>query len=117
MLKILEKPIAMRFAVETPLEDVLKHIKQATTAPKSSGLPIYIDPEGLKDAQADLHSAVRIDLEGVPLKTSLRLILKQLGLAYCIRDGVLIVSSVQAVHDELQEANYAQEGKSPGGIQ
>ncbi len=45
-----------------------------------------------------------MDLEGVPLKTSLRLILKQLGLAYCVRDGVLIISSVQGIREELAEA-------------
>ena len=33
LLKMLEKPISMSFAVETPLDDVLKYIKQATTAP------------------------------------------------------------------------------------
>ncbi len=30
--------------------------------------------------------------------------LKQLGLAYCVRDGVLIISSVQGVREELAEA-------------
>ena len=29
----------------------------------------------------------------MPLKTTLRLLLKQLDLAYCVRDGVLIISS------------------------
>ena len=50
------------------------------------------------------ESTVVIDLEGVPLKTSLRLILKQLGLAYCVRDGVIIISSVRGVREELAEA-------------
>jgi hypothetical protein len=51
-----------------------------------------------------LDSKVVIDLDGAPLKTSLRLILKQLGLAYCVRDGVLIISSVEGIHEELAEA-------------
>ena len=50
------------------------------------------------------ESTVMMDLEGVPLKTSLRLVLKQLGLAYCVRDGVLIISSVEGIREELAEA-------------
>ncbi len=107
ILKRLEEPVAMSFAKETPLDDVLKYIKQATTpnTPKTgSSLPIYVDPVGLKDAGVTLNSPVNIDLEGIPLKTSLRLILKQLGLAYCVRDGVLIISSVAGIREELAEA-------------
>ena len=84
----------MSFANETPLDDVLKYIKQATTTKTYAGIPIYVDPKGLKEAEKSLTSTVSIDLEGVPLKTTLRLLLKQLDLAYCVRDGVLIISSV-----------------------
>ncbi len=104
LLKKLEEPIAMAFAHETPLDDVLKYIKKATTKPGQSPIPIYVDPMGLQQAERSLNSTVIMDLAGVPLKTSLRLILKQLGLAYCIRDGVLIISSVQGIREELAEA-------------
>ena len=60
----------------------------------------------------------KLDLEGVPLKTTLRLMLKQLGLAYCVRDGVLIISSVQGIIDELEEAQQELEttdGDRSGG--
>ena len=36
----------MSFNEETPLEDVLKYIKQATTTATYSGIPIYVDPIG-----------------------------------------------------------------------
>ena len=72
--------------------------------PKGKPIPIYVDPIGLQQAERTLNSTVTIDLEGVPLKTSLRLALKQLGLAYCVRDGVLIISSVQGIREELAEA-------------
>jgi len=104
ILKMLDNPISMPFAVATPFEDVLKYIKQATTAPSYAGIPIYVDPKGLKEATATLESPVSLDLEGVPLKTTLRLLLKQIGLAYCVRDGVLIISSAQGVNEELREA-------------
>jgi hypothetical protein len=47
---------------------------------------------------------------------SLRLMLKQLGLAYCIRDGVLIISSVQGVREELVEAASEQFGSNPNQL-
>ncbi len=111
--KKLEEPFAMSFSDETPLEDVLKYIRQATTTETYGGIPIYVDPKGLKDADVTLKSPVSFDLDGIPLKTSLRLILKQLGLAYCVRDGVLIISSVQGINDELREAQIELEANDP----
>jgi RNA polymerase sigma factor (sigma-70 family) len=117
ILKKLEEPVVMSFAMETPLDDVLKYIKIATTVNGSQGIPIYVDPKGLKEAEVKLSAPVVMDLEGAPLKTTLRLILKQLDLAYCVRDGVLIISSVQGISEELQEALRELEGSSPGGLQ
>jgi hypothetical protein len=105
ILKELDKPLVMAFARPTPLDEVLKYIKSSTA--KQGGavkIPIYVDPNGLADAEVKLDSKVIIDLDGAPLKTSLRLMLKQLGLAYCVRDGVLIISSVEGIHTELAEA-------------
>ena len=123
ILKKLDEPISMSFGSETPLEDILKYIKQATAPagkpgePTAQGIPIYVDPKGLKEAEVTLSSMVVMDLEGVPLKTTLRLILKQLDLAFCVRDGVLIISSVQGISEELQEALCELEGSAPGGLQ
>jgi RNA polymerase sigma factor (sigma-70 family) len=105
-LKLLEEPLAMSFAKETPLAEVLEYIKKSVSAKHggSSTIPIYVDPVGLKKVERNLDSVVVIDLNGAPLKTSLRLILKQLGLAYCVRDGVLIISSTQGIREELSEA-------------
>jgi RNA polymerase sigma factor (sigma-70 family) len=103
ILKRLEEPTAMSFASETPLRDVLKYIKTKLDDPNAP-IPIYVDPNGLAEVGRSLNSTVMMDLEGVPLKTTLRLMLKQLGLAYCIRDGVLIISSVQGIRAELAEA-------------
>ena len=40
----LDEPISMSFHEDTPLEDVLKYIKQATTSKTYVGLQIYVDP-------------------------------------------------------------------------
>jgi hypothetical protein len=105
-LKLLEEPLAMSFATETPLADVLKYVQKCVSAKHGglSTLPIYVDPVGLQKVARSLDSVVVIDLDGAPLKTSLRLILKQVGLAYCVRDGVLIISSTQGIREELSEA-------------
>jgi RNA polymerase sigma factor (sigma-70 family) len=113
ILKTLDEPVTLHFAVETPLEEVLKHIKDNLKGPDGKKLPIYVDPEGLQEAEKTMASPVTIDLEDIPLKFSLRLVLKQLGLAYCVRDGVLIISSVEGIQQELKEAESEQRGLHP----
>jgi RNA polymerase sigma factor (sigma-70 family) len=93
ILAKLEEPISMSFANETPLDDVLKYIKQATTTPTFSGIPIYVDPKGLQEAERSLNSTVSLDLEGVPLRRTLQLVLTQLDLAYFVEDGFLVITS------------------------
>ena len=91
----------MSFKEETPLDDVLKYIKQATTTPTHSGIPIYVDPIGLQEAERSLNSTVLIDLEDVPLRRTLQLILSQLGLAYFVEDGILVITSPKRASDPL----------------
>jgi hypothetical protein len=117
ILTQLEQPISMNFADEVPLEDVLKYIKSASEGPNNPGIPIYVDPVGLQEADKTTTSPVTLDLEGVPLKTTLRLMLKQLGLAYCVKDGLLIISSPHGIYQELLEAadpEILQEGRYNG---
>jgi hypothetical protein len=92
----------MAFDQETPLEDVLKYIKSATSTATDNGIPIYVDPVGLQEADRTMTSPVRLDLEGVPLKMSLRLLLKQLGLTYTVKDGLLMITSEDS-HDQPSE--------------
>ncbi len=108
ILATLEKPLDMTFPNETPLEDVIKYIGQVTKKNENDefpGIPIYVDPVGLNEAEKTSTSPVILDLHGVPLKTTLRLLLKQLDLAYCVKDGVLIISSLEGILDELMEAD------------
>jgi len=110
--KKLEEPISMSFHEATPLEDVIKYIKQATTSQTYGGLPIYVDPNGLAEAEKTMTSTVQnLDLEGVPLRITLKLLLKQLGLAYCVRDGMVMISTEQGISEELEEAQSEIEKK------
>lgn len=91
----LAQPVDMEFPNEIPLGDLLKYVAQATAGPEMErGIPIYVDPVGLQEAEKTLDSTVAIDLRGVPLAKSLTLALKQLGLAYTVDDdGLLLVTS------------------------
>ncbi|HZW34813.1 MAG TPA: sigma-70 family RNA polymerase sigma factor, partial [Isosphaeraceae bacterium] len=94
ILAKLDEPIAMNFPAETPLDEVLKHIRDSTKSSEMpKGLPIYVDPIGLQEAERSLNSTVSIDLEGVPLRRTLQLVLAQLGLIYHIEDGMLYITS------------------------
>ena len=77
ILEKLNEPISMSFANETPLDDVLKYIKQATTTKTYGEIPIYMDPFGLQEAERSLNSTIQIDLDGVPLRRTLQLVLTQ----------------------------------------
>ena len=76
--QLLDQRILMRFREETALENLLDHVRAATRATDGRELPIYVAPQGLRDAVKTLHSVVQIDLKGRPLCTTLRLALKQL---------------------------------------
>lgn len=91
----------MPFPNETPLEDVIKHVKNVTKgATFPDGIPIYLDPVGLQESEKTPASPVTIDLKQVPLRTSLKLALEQLGLTYKIKDGLLTVTSVTSEDDQ-----------------
>ncbi|APW60953.1 RNA polymerase sigma factor [Paludisphaera borealis] len=113
VLKALENPITLRSTEKTTLGQMLKQIKDSVKTADGKKIPIYVDPVALEEEEKTLEVPVVIDLEDVPLKFSLRLMLKQLGLAYCIRDGVLIISSLEGVQQELMEAQSEQMGLNP----
>ena len=97
VLEKLDEPFAMSFSDETPLEDVLKYVKQATTTKNYAGIPIYVDPIGLQEAEKSMTSTVRnMDLEGVPLRRTLHILLKQLDLMYFVDDGILYITSAES---------------------
>lgn len=92
----LQQKVSMPFANETPLEDVLKYIETATQdeGKPNSGIPIYVDPIGLQEAEKSLQTPITLNLEGMPLSTTLTLMLRQLGLEYTVqKDGLLVIGN------------------------
>ena len=62
-------------------------------------------------------SPVHINLEGVPLRTSLRLIVEQLRLSYYVRDGNVIISSPTLVQRFEETTERERKSKKDQGRQ
>jgi hypothetical protein len=107
ILRALDRVVSMHFPRETPLRDVLAHVVAATRSADGYEIPIHLDPNGLDDPDPEktLQATVRINLEGVPVRTSLDLVLSQLSLLYTVKGGVLIVTSVSEDADYIPLAS------------
>ena len=112
ILEILDMPIPMSFEQDTTLEDLLDYIKKATTRGEAPlARRIYADPIGLQEAEKSMTSTVRgMDVEGVPLKTTLRLMLKQLDLAFIVKDGMLVINSLERFKAGLKKPAQGADG-------
>jgi RNA polymerase sigma factor (sigma-70 family) len=97
--------IDARFATPISLATVLKHIKQETTKAKPPGLPIYVNPTGLRDVGKSVDSLVKVNLKQQRVSAVLAEALQQVGLSSLVRDGFLLVDSrigiVEARGDEI----------------
>ncbi len=65
-----------------------------TRNPDGHEISLYLAPESIDEMEETLQKIVKIDLEGVPLRTTLDLALNQCGLSYSVKGGVIIVASV-----------------------
>lgn len=108
IFKVLDRPITLHYPGGVPLRELIRSIEEATRGPGGHGLPIYVDPLGLQEAEKTMDSPVTIDLDGVTLRWSLTLALRQLGLYYQVGDGLLTITSASCndgaepppVHDD-----------------
>lgn len=93
--------------------------KIVRTATKSAtfpeGIPIYVDPLHLQEAEKTMTSPVVFDVKDVPFRTSLALVLKQLGLAYTVKDGLLSITSQESLDEAAGEAGSV-ERSAMGGM-
>jgi hypothetical protein len=100
--KILDKPVKLSIAKETPLADVLKSVKEAAQAAHGSEIQIYVDPT----VSPLLKRGVEFDLEGILLRTTLSLLLSQVGLNWTVQDGLIIVSTDQGLQNYRRIASH-----------
>ena len=100
--------IPMNFPTDTTLEDVVRYIEKATAdkADFPDGIPIYVDPQGLQDADKTMASTVVFNLKNLPLETTLGLMLNQLSLnSWVNKDGLLIITSVSDMPEKPDTLN------------
>jgi hypothetical protein len=93
----LDQPTQIEF-VETPLKDVIDHLKA------THHIEIQLDGPALKDAGVDESCSVTRNLKGISLRSALRLMLDELQLKYVVRNEVLLITSAaKAESDEYTE--------------
>jgi hypothetical protein len=105
---VLDQPLALTYADGAHLEAVLKEIKLRSTGwPKlKSGIPIYVDPIGLQEAEKSMTSPVRrpLPVDRLTLGEHIRSVLGPLGLGYVVKDGFLMVTSSESLEMETGDA-------------
>jgi hypothetical protein len=89
------KPFDFPFGQPTSLAEVSHHLSKALDA------PVVLDVAALKRLDITPDERVQLELHGVRLKTGLKLLLDQVGLAYRIvsEDNLLILTDAQGSED------------------
>lgn len=89
------RPFAWSLAEETKLQDVVALLK------KRLGAPVVLDRAALARKKVTPESVVRLELEGVRLKTGLKLLLDQVGLTAHIvpEDNLLVLTDAEGSND------------------
>jgi hypothetical protein len=108
---VLERTIDMPFGQETALDDVFKYIRSSTRGPDMpEGVPIYVDPYALAEVQKTMASPVVLDVQGLPLRVSLLVMLRQLDLTYAVDDGLLTISTAHLLADSRRVESFRRIG-------
>lgn len=96
-LDVLSRPYRFPFNRPTTLAQVCLHLKQTL------GVPVVLDVAALERQGVEPNDTVQLELDGVRLKTGLKLLLDQVGLTYQVLpdDNLLILTDRQGSDDPL----------------
>jgi hypothetical protein len=100
----LERSTSLIYPDETPLDDVLKQVKNLTKGGSlPSGMPIYVDPLGLTEADKTMMTPVKaVRSDGyLTLREQLQQILKPLGLGFKAENGFLLITSEESLDEPM----------------
>jgi hypothetical protein len=94
---VLLRPYRFPFSRPTSLVQVCAHLKQTLK------LPVVLDLAALGRQDVEPEDTVQLELDGVRLKTGLKLLLDQVGLTYRVvaEDNLLIVTDREGSEDPL----------------
>jgi hypothetical protein len=99
LMKALHAPARFEF-IGTPLELVVKYVKDQHT------VPVEIDMRALDDEGVSPKSPVTLNLKGIRLESLLSLIAEQLGLAWVVRDELLMITSPKEANSAFSMCQY-----------
>jgi hypothetical protein len=86
--------------VEMPLHDVLRYFSD------KHGIQYYIDKRSLEEANVAVDAPITLNLKNVPAEMLLDLVLRQAGLDYRLRSGVIMVASQQTIQSQVEVRVY-----------
>jgi len=89
----LEQPSDLNLPEEVALGRFLAAIRVASQGTDDTGIPIYVEPAGLKETGTTVDSPVKVARDKVPLRLTLKSVLRQLNLSYQVKDGMVMIDS------------------------
>jgi hypothetical protein len=73
--------------IETPLKDVVEFLAE------KHGIPIVLNAKALEEAGVNIDTPVTKRLQGITLRSALRLTLGELELTHAVQNGVLMITT------------------------
>jgi hypothetical protein len=108
ILDFLDEPLALEYPDQAPLEVILKEIRRRSTGVTKlkTGIPIYVDPIGLQEAELSMTSPVTRPQSAVALKLGdhIEQALAPMGLGYTVKYGFLMVTSKDSLDKDGEDS-------------
>jgi len=95
----LKSPTQLEFT-ETPLSDVINWLKDFHS------IEIQLDNKALSDVGIGSDTPVTKNLKQITLRSAMRLMLRELGLTYIIKDEVLLITTPEEAEAQLSTKVY-----------
>ena len=93
--KVLDQSTHMEF-IETPLQDATDYLKDLHQ------IEIQLDTKSMEEAGIGTDTPVTGTIKGISLGAALRLMLDKMAMTYVVKDGVLLLTTVDAL-DQMVE--------------
>lgn len=79
--------------VDQPLSEVILNVE------KLHSINIHLDQSRLEEEGISTDTLVNLELQGIPLRSALRLLLRDFDLSYVISDGTLLITTVDTARE------------------
>jgi len=99
IIKALNTPVTVNFK-DSRFEDVIDYLKTLT------GQPILVDENALKEANVTYDTTITLKVKGITMRTLLRKILGEYGLAYMIKEETIQVTSALKARETMITRAY-----------